>query len=78
MMPASIIYPEQHMITETYAHRKQAGVIHVSIAATPKPRVARIHETYETRSNRNIDSWREFLPEDCVRAMIKLGWDRTT
>jgi hypothetical protein len=66
------------MITESYAHGIQAGIFRMPISTTPKPRAARIHEAYETRSNRNIGSWREFLPEDCVAAMIKMGWDRTT
>jgi len=26
----------------------------------------------------NVRRWREYLPEDCVKAMIELGWDVTT
>lgn len=77
-MAATVTYGDQHMIADTYTHAMQADVLHLPISATSKPRAARIHEPYETRSNRNIGSWREFLPEDCVTVMIKMGWDRTT
>ncbi len=29
------------------------------------------------RAQRNIAEWRTYLPEDCVAAMIKDGWDRS-
>jgi len=30
------------------------------------------------RSEDNILRWMEYLPEDCVRTMIDMGWDITT
>jgi len=30
------------------------------------------------RSARNIAAWLEYLPTDCVRTMIRMGWDYTT
>jgi hypothetical protein len=30
------------------------------------------------RSERNILHWMTYLPEDCVRTMIRMGWDVTT
>jgi hypothetical protein len=30
------------------------------------------------RSARNIAAWREYLPTDCVRTMIRMGWDYST
>jgi hypothetical protein len=30
------------------------------------------------RSKKNISQWRSYLPEDCVDAMIRMGWDVTT
>ena len=30
------------------------------------------------RSERNIPKWMAHLPEDCVKTMIKMGWDVTT
>jgi hypothetical protein len=30
------------------------------------------------RSEENILQWMSYLPEDCVRTMIQMGWDVTT
>lgn len=30
------------------------------------------------RSESNILRWMSYLPEDCVRTMIRMGWDVTT
>ncbi|MHB8477440.1 MAG: hypothetical protein ACYDBZ_14255 [Steroidobacteraceae bacterium] len=30
------------------------------------------------RSEGNILQWMSYLPEDCIRAMIAMGWDITT
>jgi hypothetical protein len=30
------------------------------------------------RSEENILQWMSYLPEDCVRTMIDMGWDVTT
>jgi len=30
------------------------------------------------RSAWNIALWRSYLPSDCVKTMIRMGWDRTT
>jgi hypothetical protein len=30
------------------------------------------------RSVKNILEWNDYLPPDCVRAMVRLGWDYTT
>jgi len=30
------------------------------------------------RSENNILQWMSYLPEDCIRAMINMGWDVTT
>jgi hypothetical protein len=30
------------------------------------------------RSENNILRWTSYLPEDCVRTMIRMGWDVTT
>jgi hypothetical protein len=44
----------------------------------PVRKNVRIHEPYAARSARNIAAWESYLPPDCVAAMIKMGWDRTT
>lgn len=30
------------------------------------------------RAAKNVIMWQAFLPADCISAMIKMGWDRTT
>jgi hypothetical protein len=30
------------------------------------------------RSEKNVLEWMEYLPEDCIRTMIQMGWDVTT
>ncbi len=30
------------------------------------------------RSERNILNWMAFLPEDCIKTMIRMGWDVST
>jgi hypothetical protein len=29
-------------------------------------------------SEKNILQWMEYLPEDCIRTMVLMGWDITT
>jgi hypothetical protein len=36
------------------------------------------HRTAASRAAANIATWRTFLPEDCVVAMINEGWDKST
>ncbi|MEA3198362.1 MAG: hypothetical protein QOF32_2414 [Gammaproteobacteria bacterium] len=30
------------------------------------------------RSKKNILQWTAYLPEDCIKTMIEMGWDVTT
>jgi hypothetical protein len=30
------------------------------------------------RSEKNLLQWMAYLPEDCIRTMIQMGWDVTT
>jgi len=31
-----------------------------------------------TRSDANVLRWMEYLPQDCIETMIRMGWDLTT
>jgi hypothetical protein len=31
-----------------------------------------------TRSQQNILTWLSYLPRTCVKAMIRMGWDKST
>jgi hypothetical protein len=42
------------------------------------PAEARVNDADIARSEDNILRWMSYLPEDCVRSMIQMGWDLTT
>jgi hypothetical protein len=42
------------------------------------PAEARDNDADIARSEDNILRWMSYLPEDCVRSMIQMGWDLTT
>jgi hypothetical protein len=42
------------------------------------PVEARGNENDAARSEENILKWMSYLPEDCIRTMIEMGWDVTT
>ena len=39
---------------------------------------ARAADAEVARSEENILQWMSYLPEDCIRTMIQMGWDVTT
>ena len=47
-------------------------------SAVAAPAEARVNNAEIARSEDNILRWMSFLPEDCVRTMIQMGWDLTT
>jgi hypothetical protein len=34
--------------------------------------------TDDARSENNILQWMSYLPKDCIKTMIQMGWDSTT
>jgi hypothetical protein len=42
------------------------------------PVEAQVNENDAARSEENILKWMQYLPEDCIRTMIEMGWDVTT
>jgi hypothetical protein len=42
------------------------------------PAEAPVNDADIARSEHNILRWMSYLPEDCVRSMIQMGWDLTT
>jgi hypothetical protein len=47
-------------------------------SAVAAPAEARVNNAEIARSEDNILRWMSYLPEDCVRSMIQMGWDLTT
>jgi hypothetical protein len=43
-----------------------------------EPVDGRTTEENTARSEENILKWMAYLPEDCIRTMINMGWDITT
>jgi hypothetical protein len=42
------------------------------------PVEARANKNDAARSEENILQWMSYLPEDCIRTMIEMGWDVST
>ena len=38
----------------------------------------RANEADAARSDQNMLQWMSYLPQDCIRTMIAMGWDVTT
>ena len=47
-------------------------------AEAAAPVEVRASEDDTARSEENILRWMSYLPEDCIRAMIDMGWDVST
>jgi hypothetical protein len=47
-------------------------------AEAAAPVEVRANEDDVARSEENILRWMSYLPEDCIRAMIDMGWDVST
>jgi hypothetical protein len=43
-----------------------------------RPNYLLLSDADAARSEKNILQWMSYLPEDCVKAMIGMGWDVTT
>jgi len=51
------------------------GVVH---RARRAPHRQCVFQAADRRAKANVATWRTYLPEDCVVAMIEDGWDRST
>jgi hypothetical protein len=47
-------------------------------SGTAAPVEARVAVDSTARSEANILQWMSYLPEDCIRTMIEMGWDVST
>jgi hypothetical protein len=53
------------------------AVPHVHLSDYATEMAKRTIRVGSVRSIGNIRLWSSYLPEDCVKMMIKMGWDRT-
>lgn len=65
---------------ETHASARRRHFVELASMSSegPLPTAARGSSADVLRSKENISRWRSYLPEDCVKVMIRLGWDVTT
>ncbi len=47
-------------------------------SSAPMPNDMPVNGADAARSKKNILQWMSYLPEDCVKTMIEMGWDITT
>jgi hypothetical protein len=50
----------------------------IDLSDTASPVDAQGSDADVVRSESNILQWMSYLPEDCIKAMIAMGWDVTT
>jgi hypothetical protein len=48
------------------------------VTAPDVPAAHRVVSPTDARAAANIAEWSSYLPANCVRTMISLGWDRST
>lgn len=66
------------MNTATQVQQQVAIEFKLESMDTASPIDARVNVEDLMRSENNILMWMSYLPEDCVRTMIVMGWDATT
>jgi hypothetical protein len=49
-----------------------------SAVPSAAPSAAPVTDADTARSKENIAQWKTYLPEDCAKTMIEMGWDVTT
>jgi hypothetical protein len=63
---------------DTYAQVPQRAFIDLPEELSAASSMGVQNDTDVARSEKNILQWMEYLPEDCIRTMIQMGWDVTT
>ena len=66
------------MEPDTLVQQQDFAELPREASAGAAPVEARVNHDDEARSKENILQWMSYLPEDCVRTMIEMGWDVTT
>ena len=66
------------METDTQVLQRVFVELPMELSDTASPIDARGSDADVLRSENNIFEWMSYLPEDCIKAMIAMGWDVTT
>jgi hypothetical protein len=66
------------MCTTTQVLQQVAVELKLESMDAASPIDARVNVEDRMRSENNILMWMSYLPEDCVKTMIVMGWNATT
>ena len=66
------------METDTQVLQRVFVELSMELSDTASHINARGSDADVVRSEINILQWMSYLPEDCIKAMIAMGWDVTT
>ena len=64
------------METDTQARQRAPAELQAEPSDVTAP--VEVRDVDAARSEQNILQWKSYLPEDCVKAMIAMGWDAST
>jgi hypothetical protein len=65
------------MDTDTQTLQRLFFEVHTESSRSAAPVVSPANDDV-LRSENNILQWMTYLPEDCIRTMIQMGWDVST
>jgi hypothetical protein len=63
---------------DTYTQAPQRVFIDVLAGLSATSSMDVQNDTDVARSEKNVLQWMAYLPQDCIRTMIQMGWDMTT
>jgi hypothetical protein len=63
--------------TDTQTLQRLFFEVHTESSGAAAPVVSPVDDDV-VRSENNILQWMAYLPEDCIRTMIQMGWDVST
>jgi hypothetical protein len=66
------------MEPDTEAQQRVSVELQTEPSDATAPIEVRVYGADAARSKENILQWMSYLPADCVKSMIEMGWDITT
>lgn len=66
------------MEDDSQAQQRFSAEVPTEPSEASAPVEVQVSSVDAARSEDNILEWMAYLPEDCVRTMIDMGWDLTT
>jgi hypothetical protein len=71
-------HPTESRSMETDTQSPLRFFVEIPVDTNTAPVDAGVNYDDVVRSENNILQWMAYLPEDCIRTMIAMGWDVTT